>query len=109
SASTVVQSSSQAASPSHNDMLPPGLDKIKHFVFIMQENRSFDSYFGTYPGADGIPAGVCLMGPTSTSCVRPYHDPSDLSFDPPHDSTNAVASVDGGAMDGFLAQAVARV
>ena len=21
----------------------------------MQENRSFDSYFGTYPGADGIP------------------------------------------------------
>jgi phospholipase C len=21
----------------------------------MQENRSFDSYFGTYPGADGLP------------------------------------------------------
>src|SRR3954471_22832561 len=31
------------------------IQKIKHVVMIMQENRSFDSYFGTYPGADGIP------------------------------------------------------
>ncbi len=32
-----------------------GIHKIQHIVVIMQENRSFDSYFGTYPGADGIP------------------------------------------------------
>ena len=32
-----------------------GLSKIKHVIVIMQENRSFDHYFGTYPGADGIP------------------------------------------------------
>src|SRR5689334_842983 len=32
-----------------------GIHKIKHVVVVMQENRSFDSYFGTYPGADGIP------------------------------------------------------
>jgi phospholipase C len=32
-----------------------GIHKIQHVVIIMQENRSFDSYFGTYPGADGIP------------------------------------------------------
>ena len=31
------------------------IHKIKHIVVIMQENRSFDTYFGTYPGADGIP------------------------------------------------------
>ena len=30
-----------------------GLDKIKHVVVIMQENRSFDSYFGTFPGPTG--------------------------------------------------------
>src|SRR5579859_2157990 len=29
-----------------------GIHKIRHVVVIMQENRSFDSYFGTYPGAD---------------------------------------------------------
>ena len=32
-----------------------GIHKIKHVIVIEQENRSFDSYFGTYPGADGIP------------------------------------------------------
>ena len=32
-----------------------GIHKIRHVVVIMQENRSFDSYFGTYPGADGLP------------------------------------------------------
>ena len=37
--------------------VPPDIHKIKHVVVIMQENRSFDTYFGTYPGADGIPRG----------------------------------------------------
>src|SRR5215471_15153978 len=32
-----------------------GIHKIKHVIIIVQENRSFDSYFGTFPGADGIP------------------------------------------------------
>ncbi len=27
-----------------------GIQKIQHVIVIMQENRSFDSYFGTYPG-----------------------------------------------------------
>ena len=31
------------------------IHKIRHVVIVMQENRSFDSYFGTYPGARGIP------------------------------------------------------
>ena len=40
--------------------------KIKHIVVIMQENRSFDSYFGTYPGADGIP----MQNGVPTVCVN---------------------------------------
>ena len=32
-----------------------GINTLKHLIFIVQENRSFDHYFGTYPGADGIP------------------------------------------------------
>ena len=42
-----------------------GIHKIKHVVVIMQENRSFDSYFGTYPGADGIP----MQNGVPTVCV----------------------------------------
>src|SRR5947207_4358369 len=82
-----------------------GIHKIKHVIVIMQENRSFDSYFGTYPGADGIPANVCVPDPANGGCVRPLHDPNDLNRGGPHGAPNAVADVDGGRMDGFVAQA----
>ena len=54
-----------------------GIHKIKHIIVIEQENRSLDSYFGTYPGADGIPMNgqptVCVSVP-SGGCQKPYHD-----------------------------------
>ncbi|GHG60718.1 hypothetical protein GCM10012320_35440 [Sinomonas cellulolyticus] len=87
-----------------------GISKIKHVVVIMQENRSFDSYFGTFPGADGIPMQngvptVCVPDPAHGSCVRPYYDSADKNSGGPHGQSNASADVDGGKMDGFIAQA----
>jgi phospholipase C len=82
-----------------------GIHKIRHVVIIMQENRSFDSYFGTFPGADGIPPGVCVPDPANGGCIAPFHDSSDLNYGGPHGLTNAVADIDGGRMDGFVAQA----
>ncbi len=80
-----------------------GLNKIQHFVFIMQENRSFDSYFGTYPGADGIPQGVSVPNPNG-SPVAPYHDTNDINRGGPHGWDNARADIDEGKMDGFVIQ-----
>jgi len=80
------------------------IHKIKHVVVIMQENRSFDTYFGTYPGADGIPAGVCVPNPSTNQCVRPYHNPNDKNFGGPHGATNAVADINGDKMNGFIGQ-----
>src|SRR5262249_24917017 len=38
---------------------PIGQDiPIRHFIILMQENRSFDHYFGSMSGVDGIPAGA---------------------------------------------------
>jgi phospholipase C len=82
-----------------------GIHNIKHVVMIMQENRSFDSYFGTYPGANGIPAGVCVRDPLNGGCVAPFHSPSDRSFGGPHGVKAAIADVNGGKMDGFVEQA----
>jgi phospholipase C len=87
-----------------------GIHKIKHVIVIMQENRSFDSYFGTYPGADGIPMRdgvptVCVPDPLRGTCERPYHDPADVNHGGPHGSANARTDVDHGRMDGFVAQA----
>jgi phospholipase C len=85
-----------------------GIQKIKHVIIIMQENRSFDSYFGTYPGADGIPMKngvptVCVPDPRS-GCTRPYHDTADINGGGPHGESNAVADIDNGKMDGFIRQ-----
>jgi phospholipase C len=82
-----------------------GIHKIQHVVIIMQENRSFDSYFGTYPGADGIPSGVCLPDPVNGGCVAPFHDSADKNFGGPHGAATATADIDGGLMDGFVRQA----
>ncbi len=84
--------------------LPPGLEKIQHFVFIMQENRSFDHYFGTYPGVEGIPAGVCVPNPPA-ACVPPFHNSSLVNNGGAHFNSSAIASIHGGLMDGFISQA----
>jgi phospholipase C len=84
---TISTGLSAALNATPNDPIPPGLEKIEHFVFIMQENRAFDSYFGTYPGADGIPPGVCLQDPVSGGCVAPYHDTNDVNRGGPHAGT----------------------
>jgi len=84
-------------------------DKIKHIIVIMQENRSFDTYFGTYPGADGIPMQngvptVCSNDPKTNQCIKPYHNSEDVNSGGPHASTAATADIAGGKMDGFVAQ-----
>ena len=89
-----------------------GIGRIKHVVVVMQENRSFDSYFGTFPGADGFPRKpdgsieVCLPSPVrGGACLAPYHDARDVNGGGPHGHADALADVDGGAMDGFLERA----
>ena len=101
---------------------PPlvGIHKIQHVVIIMQENRSFDSYFGTYPGADGIPGVAgnpgplpCVPNPDTAGCVSPYLDHSDVNNGGPHGMPNGSSDMDctalatrtGCKMDGFVAQA----
>jgi phospholipase C len=86
-----------------------GIHKIRHVVIIMQENRSFDSYFGTYPGADGIPGLAanpgrvpCIPDPLRHRCMRPYHDSHDVNNGGPHEQNAFITDYDNGRMDGFI-------
>ncbi len=99
----VEQVSAKPAPP----VSPAGIQKIRHVVVIMQENRSFDSYFGTYPGADGIPARngaptVSIYNPDSGTCQRPFHDPSLTNTGGPHFAGAATADLNHGQMNGFI-------
>jgi phospholipase C len=86
-----------------------GIHRIQHVIVLMQENRSFDSYFGTFPGADGIPASVmhgrsCNVDPANHACVRPFHDTSQVNLGGPHTAADALADIDSGRMNGFVAR-----
>jgi phospholipase C len=77
---------------------------LNHFVYIIQENISFDHYFGTFPGADGIPKGAKFAyQPGEAPSVAPFHlhrtsIPASLN----HSWQAAHVAADGGKMDGFL-------
>jgi phospholipase C len=88
---------------------PRPITKIKHIVIIMQENRSFDNYYGTYPHAAGIPglAGhggklPCVPDPLRHTCWHPFHDRRDLNHGGPHAAPNVAPDVNGGKMNGFV-------
>jgi phospholipase C len=83
---------------------------IQHVIVVMQENRSFDSYFGTFPRARGIPMRdgvptVCVPDPASGQCLTPFHDSNDSNRGGPHAAPEAAADIDGGKMDGFIREA----
>jgi len=70
--------------------------KIKHIVFIIKENRSFDNYFGTFPGADGA-----TQGKVSTGQTIPLGHTPDKTHDIGHSWIDAHTAVHGGKMDRF--------
>jgi phospholipase C len=86
---------------------PKGIEKIDHVIMIVMENRSFDHYFGTYPGADGIPMKdgvptVCNPNPLQGECQTPYHDPYLVNDGGPHTEADAIRDKNGGKMNGFI-------
>jgi phospholipase C len=78
---------------------------IEHVIVVLQQNQTFDRYFGTYPGADGIPDGVCMpIDPTPGSeagCIEPFV--ATRNPDLPHSRTTFRRQFGEGAMDGFVA------
>ncbi len=94
--------------PGGTYVVPAGIHKIKHVIVVMQENRSFDSYFGTFPGARGIPmrhgAPTVCVPDGSGKCVKPFHETADVNGGGPHSVRSAIADVNHGRMDGFIRQ-----
>ena len=73
---------------------PPG---VAHVLILMQENHSFDNYFGSFPGADGVPPDFSVEG------FSRYHLGSAISTNLPHSVSVAKAAMNGGKMDRFVA------
>jgi phospholipase C len=70
---------------------------IKHVVFLVKENRSYDNYFGRYPRGDGAVKGELSNGRTiplerATDILKPDID---------HDFNAGMQGINGGRMNGF--------
>jgi len=74
-----------------------GLRRIEHIVFIVKENRTFDNYFGTFPGADGATCGTIHTG----EIIPLSRQPDALHHDLGHSFNDAVTAIHGGLMDQF--------
>ena len=104
--------------PATIDPNPPGLQSVNHVIFMLQENRSFDTYFGQLPAYwqangfpsqqfDGIPSNASNPNFAGTGTVSAYHIATECtenltpSWDESHldwnlkDPTSSTATMDG--------------
>jgi phospholipase C len=91
-------------------MMPPSSQNpIKHVVVLMQENRTFDNYFWTYPGQVGYDPNLCMpLDPAKadSGCMKPSPaTTAALIGDLPHDWSSTNAAYANGSMNGFLSSA----
>lgn len=70
----------------------------------MQENRTFDNFFWTYPGQIGYKANLCMpyYSQLVSGCLKPVKATSYVMQDIPHNSVATLTALDNGKMDGFL-------
>jgi len=76
---------------------------IKQVIVIVQENHTFDNYFGTYPGVNGLNSNLSVpVEPGSNLIVAPFHLASLSTPDLDHSRGTALKAYDNGKMDGFV-------
>ncbi len=75
--------------------------KIKHIVFILKENRTFDTMFGRFPGADGATSGPICNARGQTLRTVPLRRAPDQAKDVAHGFLSGIEVTNGGAMNCF--------
>ncbi len=94
-----------SATPTPSSDLVPGETPIEHVVFIVKENRTFNNYFATYPGAEGATEGGTIRctehGCEDGPVVRLKPAPDVQDHDLTHCFRCGITAVNGGKMNGF--------
>ena len=70
---------------------------VKHVIFFVKENRTFDIYFGKFPGANGATTGTLCNG--ADDALQPMLDRSDPDIN--HSWASALTAYNDGGMDCF--------
>jgi phospholipase C len=86
-----------SSTPAGQPTAPNALTPLEHIVIIHKENRSFDHYFGKYPGANGATQGEMHDG--TVIDLVPALDP--MPVDPGHQNGDWIKAYNNGEMNGF--------
>src|SRR5689334_13318077 len=106
-----VLAACSSSSPSSSE--PPAASKIKHLVVMVQENHSFDAYFGAYCTAPAGTRPACTDGtacceaapskePGAGATAVALTDDENGTWDPNHTQACEVAEMNGGKMDQYV-------
>lgn len=88
-----------------------GLSNLKHIIFTLQENRSFDSYLGrlgAYKASEGLANDIdglnlnATLPNTKGQPVHPFHYQTVCTENLSPAWNESHVDVDGGLMDGFM-------
>lgn len=106
---TFAQTTTPTAAASSDEALASLVrQKIKHVFVIYQENRSFDSYFGTFPGAENLTStiagtqGFRQYDPLGNQWVTPFRITAPDTADADHSRQALITKADDGRMDLFV-------
>ncbi|MGA8528618.1 MAG: alkaline phosphatase family protein [Acidobacteriaceae bacterium] len=96
-------------SPNSRDQLIADLRAQVHHVFVIyQENRSFDSYFGSFPGTDNLATaearehGFRQWDSIGHTWITPFLLKAADTLDADHSREALMAKADGGRMDDYV-------
>lgn len=96
-----------ASAPVASAAEPAPRTPIRHFISLLQENHTYDNYFGTYPRGNGLPNGICMPNDPRKPhgpCTKPFHIGSNgvVPRDLDHSAETARLQLHGGRMDEFV-------
>lgn len=91
---------SQASHANRSGARQLGTTPLQHIIFLMKENHTFDSYFGAFPGVNGVTTGVMKNADGTTSTI-PLNPMQDSQPEMGHNWNGAHTDYDGGKMDAF--------
>jgi len=91
--------------PRATDLKSQSATPVEHLIVLMQQNHTYDNYFGTYPRGDGFPEGLCVpVNPAHPEgdCIQPFHLGADRVADLDHSYETFLLQFNEGQMDGFV-------
>jgi len=95
--STTSEKTGQSAA----ELQAAAASKLQHIVVIVKENHTFDNFFGSFPGANGI-----TQCPTTSGGTQPCQEaPDKIGHDLNHNHVSALFDWNGGAMNGWSSPA----